>query len=488
MQWQIARLAGAVLGLGLVIQACGGGDADDQVDVVPAAATASVEGIRIDRTGGMGSAFDSSERAYSLTARNINHYERQVFADGKAVFEEPWNPRPDGDFGGLGPNFDADSCSACHLEDGRAAGPSGDGVLPLGMTVMLSTSAPGTINHYGAVLSSNRFGGVPEAAIRVAYEEVAGTFDDGEPFSLRRPVYSVDIGDGPALPGDAVISPRVAPQIPGLGLLELIPDDQLAALADPDDLDGDGVSGRLSAATDLLTDTPVIGRFGWQASHPTVEQQTATALFNDMGLTSRYFPSPGCDRWSPCVRAGEPLSTEYNVEDYGNPTFGVQEPSGGEVTDAQLLDLSIYSQTLAVPTARDLDDPVVTQGFELFETSGCASCHAGGFTPRRGPIQGLSNQLIQPYTDLLLHDVGLDLGDQTLYGTPVLTEWRTPPLWGLGLLETVSGHTTLLHDGRARDFSEAILWHDGEAAASAAAYRAMSAAERTALISFLESL
>ncbi|GJM37755.1 MAG: hypothetical protein DHS20C19_11220 [Acidimicrobiales bacterium] len=485
------RLAALVLGTALVLLACG--DDTGAPDGVDAAATNGSGGsaqqpVRTIRTGGMGTAFDDSERAFSLTARNVNHYERQAFADGKDVFEAAWNPRPGEEFSGLGPNFDASACANCHLEDGRSAGPVGDGPLPTGMTVRLTTDQPAIIDHYGGGLSSQAFGREPEAVVTVAYEEIEGTYDDGTPYSLRRPIYTATVADGPGLPDDAVIGVRVAPQLPGMGLLELIPDADLVALADPDDLDGDGISGRLGEAVHLLTNEPAIGRFGWNASQPTVEQQTATALFNDMSLTSRYFPSDLCDRWAPCLRAGVPLSTEYNVEDYGDPNFGVQEPAGGEVSDRQLLDLTVYTQILAVPGARDIGDPVVERGNELFTDAGCASCHTGGYTTRPGPIQGLSNQLIQPYSDLLLHDLGIELGDRTVGGDLVPTEWRTPPLWGIGLLETVSGHTTLLHDGRARDVEEAVLWHGGEATASADAFRAMSADDRAALLAFLQSL
>ncbi len=482
------KMTAFVVGLALGILACGDDGGTDSASETTDVSGDSTAGVRTVRSGGFGTAIDDSSRAYSLTARNINHYERQTFANGKALFEATWTPVGAAGFGGLGPNFDAAACSSCHLEDGRAAGPAVSGELPVGLTTKLLSDDPALIDDFGAVLSAHSADGDGEAVVSVSYEEVAGSFDDGTEYSLRRPTYSVHLADGSVLPDDAVIGVRVAPQLPGMGLLELIPDAALAALADPDDVDADGISGRLGPAVDLLRDEAVVGRFGWNADQPTVEQQTATALFNDMGLTSRYFPVPDCDRWAPCVRAGTPLSTEYNVEDYGDPNFGVQEPAGGEITDEQLLDLSIYTQTLAVPAARDLGDPEVERGFELFGQAGCSSCHAGPYTTRTGPIQGLSNQVIQPFSDLLLHDLGPALGDQRIDGTTVDSEWRTPPLWGIGLLETVSGHTTLLHDGRARGYEEAILWHDGEAAASAAAYRALSADDRSAVVRFLESL
>ncbi len=481
------RLVALVVGLALVILACG--DDSERADTV---ADLDLSGFdapdRLLRTGGMTTALDESERAFSLTARNVNHYERQVFAAGKEIFEADWTAEGTEGFVGLGPDFDATACSSCHRDDGRSPGPVTDGALPLGMIVKLTTDDPEAIEAYGTGLTSTAVGGGFEAQVTVAYEEISGTFVDGTPFELRRPLYSVDTGEGPSLPSDASLGVRLAPQLPGLGLLELISVNDLEAGADPDDSDGDGISGRLGLAHDPFFDIPVVGRFGWNGDQPTVEQQSATALFNDMGLTSRYFPSHQCGSGGECVVVGGPVTSYYEPAGSGGNVVGTIEPGGHEVGDGQLYQLTIYTQILAVPRPRDLDDPQVERGWELFNYSGCASCHAGTFTTERGPIQGLSDEEIQPFTDLLVHDLGLGLSDQTVDGDPVPTEWRTPPLWGVGLIETVSGHTSLLHDGRARSFEEAILWHDGEAAASAAAYRSMSEADRAAVIRFLESL
>lgn len=493
MRWHRFRLPIVVVGLAAVLLACGGGDdaenttaTESSGETAPTASSQSpVTPVRTTRTGGMGTAFDATSRSFSLTARNINHYQRQLFADGKTVFEMQWTPTGD-EFGGLGPFFDAAACSSCHLEDGRAAGPSGDGPLPLGIGVQLTSDDPLTIDRVGDSLASNGIDG-GEAVVRVDYETVTGTFDDGEPYELRRPVYSVEI-DGDPLPDDAILGIRVAPQLPGMGLLEQISASDLNALADPDDADGDGVSGRLSIVTNLLTGEETIGRFGWNAGQPSVEQQAASAFFHDMGLTTRYFPSQDCDRWVPCVREGAPLSEDYDAELYGDPNAGLEPIAEVEVSDRQLFEVTAYTQTLAVPGPRDLGDPQIEQGWDLFGTVGCSSCHTGGYTTENGPVEGLSDELIQPYTDLLLHDLGIGLSDTTVAGDPVPTEWRTPPLWGIGLLETVSGHTDLLHDGRARNYEEAILWHDGEAAASAAAYRALPVDERAAVLAFLESI
>ncbi len=291
-----------VTALALLLLSCGGDDdeAAREIDGDAAVGEQAVTPVRTDRTGGMGTAFDDTSRAFSLTVRNINHLELQAFADGREVFEVVWEPTLSGEFAGLGPNFNAAACATCHTDDGRSAGPGGPGPLPVGMAVRLGSDDPATIDHFGGVLSTQAAaGGDPESITVVRYEEVPGEFDDGTPYTLRRPIYVVELGDGSTLPEDSVIRVRVAPQLPGMGLLELITDDDLVALADPEDEDGDGISGRLSSATDLLTNTSLIGRFGWNAGQPTVEQQTATALFDDMGLTSRYFPSPLCDRWAP---------------------------------------------------------------------------------------------------------------------------------------------------------------------------------------------
>ena len=480
------RLPALVLGLTLVIFACGNrGDERGRADVDLSGFDAPT---RLLRPGGMTTAFDDSERAFSLTARNVNHYERQVFAAGKAIFEVLWTARESSEFTGLGPDFDAPACASCHTDDGRSPGPSGDGPLPLGMVVKLSTDDPSVIEAYGPGLTSSATDGEPEARIMVSFETVSGEFDDGTPYELRRPVYSVEASRGPEIPDDAVLRVRVAPQLPGLGLLELISVDDLENLSDPDDRDGDGISGRLGRARDAFLDIDVVGRFGWNGDQPTVEQQAATAFFNEMGLTSRYFPASECGQGGDCVVTGGPVTSYYEPSGFGGEVVGAIDPVEGEVGDDRLYQLTIYAQVLAVPGPRDLDDPEVQRGWELFNYAGCAACHAGPYVTERGPIQGLSGQQIQPFTDLLVHDLGIGLSDQTVGGEPVPTEWRTPPLWGIGLLDTVGGQVSLLHDGRARGYEEAILWHDGEAAASAAAYRAMSASDRDAVIRFLESL
>ena len=314
-----------------------------------------------------------------------------------------------------------------------------------------------------------------EGRLGVSYEEFVVELNGGEKASLRRPAYSVvDPAYGPVSP-EVILAPRVAPPMIGLGLLEAIHPADILAGADPDDADGDGVSGRASIVSGPGGDR--LGRFGWGASAPSVRNQSARAFSADIGISNPGAPDPFGD------------CTESQTACRAMPT-GVQPDLGDTEAPDPVLDLvSFYSSNLAVPARRDVDDPVVLYGKELFYSAGCASCHRPKFVTRRDAVRPEHRfQLIWPHTDLLLHDMGEGLADDPrLEGGPG-REWRTPPLWGIGLTETVSGHTFLLHDGRARNLLEAVLWHGGEALAARDAVAAMEPPERTALLRFLGSL
>ena len=309
-----------------------------------------------------------------------------------------------------------------------------------------------------------------EAREEVTYEEEQGAFADGEPYTLARPVYRIlDLADGPLAPG-TMISPRVAPAVFGLGLLEAVDEATILAHADPEDADGDGISGRPNWVFDLRRDASVIGRFGWKANQPTLEQQTAGAFNGDMGITSSLLPDDDCTR----------VQTDCN-----------EATSGGspEIEDAILASVVSYSHLLAVPARRHWKDAVVQQGRDTFVAIGCAACHLPKLTT--GELEGfpeLSRQTIRPYTDLLLHDMGPGLSDERPDFLATGSEWRTAPLWGIGLVRTVNRHTRFLHDGRARDLIEAVLWHGGEAERARDEFKNLPKAERDALLSFLESL
>jgi CxxC motif-containing protein (DUF1111 family) len=339
-------------------------------------------------------------------------------------------------------------------------------------SMLVRISVPGSnMPHpvYGDQINDRAILGVkPEGRAIVGYDKLAGAYGDGTAYTLLDPrVEIVDTNYGP-LTG-ILMSPRVAPQVIGLGLLEAVPDATLEALADPDDADGDGISGRLNRLTGY-DGRPAIGRFGWKANVATLAEQAAGAAVGDIGITTSLFPHQNCSTAQPgCMNA-----------------MSEQEP---EMSDSFFERLVTYMQTLAVPKARPVDDVTFQSGLATFTAMGCASCHVPTLqTGAEAALPELANQTFHPFTDLLLHDMGSGLADDRPDRAATGTEWRTPPLWGLGLVETVNGHDRLLHDGRARGFAEAILWHGGEAEAAREAFRNAPADERAALIAFLNSL
>ncbi len=347
--------------------------------------------------------------------------------------------------------------------------------------MLVRLSVPGADAHggplpepsYGGQLQPRAIPGVaPEAATDLEWIEVPGAYEDGEPYALRRPVLELrDLGYG-AMHPETMTSMRVAPAVYGLGLLEAIPEADLLALADPDDADRDGISGRPNRVWDEAIGAPALGRFGWKANQPSLRQQVAGAFNGDMGITTSVFSSQEC--------------TEAELACHDAPTGDAE--AGYECEDDVLAFVLFYSRTLAVPARRDFDDPEVLLGKALFHEAGCASCHVPEWQTGEHEVSALAHQTIRPYTDLLLHDVGEGLADGRPDYEATGSEWRTPPLWGIGLLEAVNRHQFLLHDGRGRGFAEAILWHGGEAEAARESFRAMSRQERDALVRFLESL
>ncbi len=428
------------------------------------------------RLGGDTTAFSAGRNAFELSARNLDVEERRTFNVGDSFFNQNWVTAPASTVArdGLGPTFNAQSCSSCHDHDGRARPPDDDDDPVRGLLLRLSIPGPdGPVADpvYGGQLQDRAINGVPaEGRIAIRYETISGSYADGTPYTLRKPEYAIlDPAFGPPRP-DMLVSPRIAPVVFGMGLLEAIPAERILALADPDDRDGDGISGRPNMVWDARAQAYALGRFGWKANQPSVEQQSAGAFLGDIGITSSLFPVENC-----------PAAQEVCN----------QAPHGGapEIPDDRLAKVVFYIQTLAVPAMRNVDDPTVRQGARLFEDVGCASCH----TPRHvtAPdfsVRPLQDQVIFPYTDLLLHDMGEELADNRPDGQATGREWRTPPLWGIGLVQAVNGHTRFLHDGRARNLEEAILWHGGEAAAAREVFKSLSLSQRQALLRFLRSL
>ncbi|MCC6849158.1 MAG: thiol oxidoreductase [Deltaproteobacteria bacterium] len=431
------------------------------------------------RSGGDTTVFDASVNAFGQPAANLPFGDRPDFFTGNALFNRNWVTAPSSTVGsdGLGPIFNAVSCSTCHFKDGRGRPPAAEDEAFESALVRLSVPGSDPVAgvvaepRYGRQLGNRSIRGVPaEGAPRLVYEDRAGSYGDGTPYALRAPRLAIDgLAYGPLAP-DVLTSVRVAQQIAGLGLLAAMDDAALLARADPDDADGDGVSGRANLVWDRRRGESVVGRFGWKASVPTIEQQVAGAFVGDIGITSPLFASEDCTAVQ---------------------TACMQAPNGGSPEIDQLkLDLvTFYVTLLAVPARRDLADPVVRRGEALFAATGCAACHVPTLvTAELAGFPAVSGQTIHPYTDLLLHDLGPDLADGHPDYLASGSEWRTPPLWGLGLVPIVNDHLFLLHDGRARGFAEAILWHGGEATTAREAFRTLPAGDRDALVRFLESL
>jgi CxxC motif-containing protein (DUF1111 family) len=416
--------------------------------------------------GGDTTVFDTTGNAYANAAANLVDERRDSFFVGNSIFKRNWVVAPASTEGvdGLGPTFNASSCSTCHFNDGRGRPPEA-GEPMRSMLLRLSND-----DIYGGQLQNASIPGVPaEGRVEIDWEEVPGTYADGSAYSLRRPTYRFEeLAFGP-MAADLLISPRTAPANFGLGLIEAIPEPDILAREDPDDADGDGISGRANHPIDVATGQPALGRFGWKSNQPSLRQQSAGAFNGDIGITSSLFPAQNCPpTQNDCVAA----------IDGGDP----------ELDAAKLDDITYYGRTLAVPARRGADEDDVLRGKKLFGDAGCNGCHVARWETGTHELPELEHQVIFPYTDLLVHDMGADLADGRPDGDADGQEWRTPPLWGIGLLPVVNDHEYLLHDGRARGFAEAILWHGGEAEPSREAFRAMSAGERDLLIEFLGSL
>jgi CxxC motif-containing protein (DUF1111 family) len=424
-------------------------------------------------SGGETTVFDETSAAFGLPAENLTADQETIHLEGDKAFEATFvsDTTIRGRLG-LGPIYNNTSCRGCHILDGRGAPPLPGEQLK---TMLLRVSVPG-IGDHGGPNPVPGFGGQfqprsvrnakPEGNVIITYETIREQFADGTPYELSNPHYQLSNPYTGSLPGNVMISPRVAPLVFGLGLLEAIPDATILGFADENDLNKDGISGKVNYVYDAQNGNPnAIGRFGAKANTPNLRQQTAGAYNEDMGITSSIF------------------STESS---FGQPQFPGQRPV--ELDDKTLDQTTFYVSTLAVPARRAMNDPQVRSGQKIFTEAKCASCHIATMKTGPHPISALANQTIHPYTDMLVHDMGDRLAD----GRPDFrangNEWRTPPLWGLGLTKITSGHTNLLHDGRARSIVEAIMWHGGEAESSREYVRKLSATDRDALLAFLNSL
>ncbi|WP_237154786.1 di-heme oxidoreductase family protein [Oryzibacter oryziterrae] len=399
-----------------------------------------------------------------------------TFKVGNGVFKKFWAPSPTSTLAsdGLGPFFNARSCHSCHIRDGRGDAPdaTSTGNILFKLFVPDGHGGYGPDPVYGSQMQDQAVTGLAgEARATVAWRSRDMHLADGTTVTLRVPDYSLT-GFAFGAPAKGLeLSPRIAPPLIGDGLLEAIPEADIRALADPDDRNGDGISGRVSEVAGA-DGKASLGRFGWKASEPTVESQIGAAFFGDMGLSTHLKPDP----------QGDCTAAEGNCRAFPN---GVQASLGPYEVPDKMLDLvTYYVRHLAVPKAASQAEAAGVEGKKLFASMGCAACHHPDFTTAATAPAPIGNRAIRPYSDLLLHDLGPDLAS----GGPAGQEWRTAPLWGIGYTEAVNPKAGYLHDGRARSPEEAILWHGGEAELSRKAYMNASKEERDALLNFLKSL
>ncbi len=421
---------------------------------------------------------ESNRRSYSQPIGGLNESEREQFAQGRSLFNQMWvvSPSTDAEVDGLGPFYNRLSCAACHPANGRGRAPDNDSDEMRSMLVRLSRpelGSHGTLKPdplYGDQLNEQGIPGIQgEGQARIHYIETDMPLNEGIVVKLRYPQLQFSQTHYGSMQG-LLTSARVAPSIVGLGLLDQVSETDILANADPYDINQDGISGRPNIVWDTEAQRTNLGRFGLKANVASLKQQIAGAFSGDMGITSILYPQENCS---------QQLTACHTLANGGVP----------ELSLAQLEAITFFHQSLAVPRPRYNNDPQVLLGKQFFNRIGCVSCHRAELhtSPSAQP-QFLANQTIAPYTDLLLHDMGEPLSDGRPDYQASGQEWRTPPLWGIGLAETVGEHVNYLHDGRARNLTEAILWHWGEARSSQTAFRALSTEERAALLSFLQAL
>ncbi|GLR74299.1 di-heme oxidoredictase family protein [Aliivibrio sifiae] len=447
----------------------------------------SVDSISMNiSSGGKTSVMKEGQNAFSLPAANLPMSKRLDFSVGNSFFRNPWVQAPASTDArdGLGPLFNTNGCQNCHIKDGRGHAPREGDTNAVSMLVRLSIPAltpeqkrrvilEGVIPEpiYGGQLQDFSLSGAkPEGQIHITYTSQHITLSDGDVVTLRKPNLSITelaYGD---MADNVLMSARIAPPMIGLGLLESIPESTILGFAEQQKQENKVISGKANQVWDAKAQELALGRFGWKAGQPTLMQQNAAAFNGDLGLTSNMFPKDDCTQAQ---------------------TICEKLPYGGtpEVSDKILNFVEFYSQHLAVPVRRNVQDPQVIKGQQLFKDIGCESCHKTNIkTAKIEDRPALSNQLIHPYTDMLLHDMGQGLSDNRPEFLANGQEWRTPPLWGIGYTQEVNGHTEMLHDGRARNVLEAVLWHGGEAQQARDKVVQLSTQDRNALLAFLDSL
>jgi CxxC motif-containing protein (DUF1111 family) len=411
--------------------------------------------------------------AYTHPVPNLTEVRAlNTFQAGRTLFRQVWTVSDGEDrrFSGLGPLYNRFSCVACHPGNGRGFAPDGPNQSMKTMLVRVSVTDAqnNSVPHpvYGDQLNEFGISGVAgEGIAHIDYAPVLVAFADGETATLRRPSLRFSaLAYGPLEPVQT--SARIAPAVFGLGLLESISDE--AILQQAQRLKPSGIAGRPNRVWDIAQQKTVLGKFGWKANVPNLRQQIASAFHGDLSITSSLFPQENCSaQQTACL---------------------VQTNATPELTAQQLDQIQFYLSALDVPPPLP-PSADIQRGANLFKQAQCIECHTDQLKPhQQSSLARLTQRPLSPYTDLLLHDMGAGLADQRPDFEANGQEWRTPPLWGIGLAKTVHANAGFLHDGRARTLTEAILWHGGEAETAKQRFMNMSKAERAALLTFLESL
>ena len=445
--------------------------------------------VQGERTAGEASVFVSGRNAFSMPLPTLDDAENARFSVGNSFFRRNWVEAPASTTArdGLGPHFIARSCGGCHVQDGRGAPPDfRKGLSEQPVALLMRLSIPGVGAHgavvpdpvYGDQLNNAAIQGVqPEGQVRIRYQNLRGLFADGTRYTLRKPLYSVtQLAYGPLANG-IMISPRIAPQLAGVGMLEAISDEDILTNATAQAAMAGPIKGQPNRVWDDFAQGIRIGRFGWKANQASIASQTAGAFQGDMGITSTQHPNETCT----------PMQKDCLAAPHGS------SGKAPEIDDRTLSDVIFYQATLAPAARRNVNDMQVQRGQALFAQSQCNACHRPNYTTGAPPFPRLSSPKVQslkiwPYTDLLLHDMGPELADNRPDFAANGQQWKTPPLWGVGLVHDVNGHRRLLHDGRANGVLEAILWHGGEAQVAKHKVLQLNARDRQALVAFVESL
>lgn len=465
---ELSLIVSSLLFIALIFFAC---KKNNETDPVQNPVSEKGEELPVDYL----SVYDESENAYNHAIPGLSDADQVLFVVGNSFNRMNWVTAPSSATAtdGLGPLFNARSCSGCHSLDGRGQPPL-PGNEPVSMVFRLSESGtdahggPLPVANFGDQLSNFSILGVDdEGSVNISYEEMPGEYPDGTPYSLRRPTYTFENGSLSSV----LFSPRVAPKMSGTGFIDAIPEALILAHADENDENQDGISGRPNYVWNYYTNQVELGRIGWKANQPNVKQQVAHAFLNDIGITSSIAPEQNL--WG------------SQITNYGNL------PNGGvpEIPDSTLSKVYFYTSMLSLPARSKAFEGDVLKGKTLFNQLGCSKCHVPNMYTSAHPDFPVLNGLnIHPYSDFLLHDMGPGLEDGRPDYLASGREWRTSPLWGISKQQVVNDHLFLLHDGRARGFEEAILWHGGEAYTIKNAFMNLSKQDRERVLTFLNSL